>query len=271
MTAEATARCACWWPTTRRSRASACCACSAAMPDVEVAGECADAHEVLAAGARGRRRCRAARHPDARAVGHRGAAAVPGGRAGRDLLHRAHRARRRGVRRRRDRLPAEANRRRAPAAARSNGRASATRAGATGRSWRGCRASAQAAAPLGRLALPTRQGIVLLDPADVSHAALDGELVTVHTAAGTYLSALSLQELEARLPGEQFARVHRRALVNLEHVTRLEPNEIGGFVLRSAPARSSRSRGRPRAICASAWACAARVKARDEPLDSAVR
>jgi two-component system LytT family response regulator len=86
--------------------------------------------------------------------------------------------------------------------------------------------------PLDRLALPTRQGIVLVDPAEVSHAALDGELVSVHTAAGTYLSALSLQELEARLPGEQFARVHRRALVNLEHVTRLEPNEIGGFVLR---------------------------------------
>ena len=92
--------------------------------------------------------------------------------------------------------------------------------------------SAQAVTPLRRLALPTRQGIVLVDPADVSHAALDGELVSVHTAAGTYLSALSLQELEARLPGAEFARVHRRALVNLEHVARLEPNEIGGFVLR---------------------------------------
>src|SRR4029079_5019362 len=32
--------------------------------------------------------------------------------------------------------------------------------------------------PLDRLALPTRQGIVLLDPLAVSHAELDGELVT---------------------------------------------------------------------------------------------
>ena len=55
--------------------------------------------------------------------------------------------------------------------------------------------------PLDRLALPTRQGIVLLDPATVSHAELDGELVTVHTADAQYLSALSLQELESRLPG----------------------------------------------------------------------
>lgn len=88
------------------------------------------------------------------------------------------------------------------------------------------------AAPLRRLALPTKQGIVLLDPTEVSHAELDGELVTVHTAARPYLCALSLQELETRLPAERFARVHRRALVNLEHVVRLEPNEVGGFLAR---------------------------------------
>ncbi|HMF40080.1 MAG TPA: LytTR family DNA-binding domain-containing protein [Polyangia bacterium] len=89
------------------------------------------------------------------------------------------------------------------------------------------------ARPLDRLALPTRQGIVLLDPLTVSHAELDGELVTVHTADAQYLSALSLQELESRLPGDRFARVHRRALVNLEHVVRLEPNEVGGYTART--------------------------------------
>jgi two-component system, LytTR family, response regulator len=86
--------------------------------------------------------------------------------------------------------------------------------------------------PLARLALPTRQGIVLLDPLLLSHAELDGELVTIHSAEGQYLSALSLQELESRLPEDRFARVHRRALVNLEQVARLEPNEVGGFTAR---------------------------------------
>lgn len=93
-------------------------------------------------------------------------------------------------------------------------------------------ARAGEAQPLRRLALPTRQGIVLVDPADVSHAELDGELVTVHTAAGPILSALSLQDLEARLTGGPFARVHRRTLVNLEQIMRLEPNEVGGFIAR---------------------------------------
>jgi len=75
---------------------------------------------------------------------------------------------------------------------------------------------------------------VLLDPHEISHAVLDGELVTVHGRRGQYLSDLSLQQLEERLPPDRFARVHRRALVNLAEVVRLEPNEVGGFVARTS-------------------------------------
>jgi two-component system LytT family response regulator len=89
------------------------------------------------------------------------------------------------------------------------------------------------ALPLQRLAVPTRQGIVLLDPAEISCAQLDGELITIHTAGGAYLSAMSLQELESRLPEQRFARVHRRVLLNLAEVVRLEPNEVGGFIART--------------------------------------
>jgi two-component system LytT family response regulator len=83
---------------------------------------------------------------------------------------------------------------------------------------------------LARLAIPTRQGIVLLDPRSVSHAVLDGELVTVTTDDGTYLSDSSLGDLQERLPHDSFERVHRRAILNLEHVVRLEPLETGGFL-----------------------------------------
>jgi two-component system LytT family response regulator len=86
--------------------------------------------------------------------------------------------------------------------------------------------------PFPRLALPTRQGITLVDPAQISHAELEGELVTIHAPGGPFLSALPLQDLESRLPEDRFVRVHRRALLNLEHVTRLEPNEVGGFIAR---------------------------------------
>lgn len=85
---------------------------------------------------------------------------------------------------------------------------------------------------LERLAISTRAGIELVDPREVSHAVLEDELVTVTGTRGTWLTDLTLQELERRLP-PSFVRVHRRALLNLELVLRLEPTETGGFVART--------------------------------------
>lgn len=84
-----------------------------------------------------------------------------------------------------------------------------------------------------RLAVPTRQGIVLLDPREIAHAVLDGELVSLHAGGSVFLTDDSLQSLEARLKGGAFERVHRRALLNLDHVARLEPCPSGGFVART--------------------------------------
>jgi two-component system LytT family response regulator len=84
-----------------------------------------------------------------------------------------------------------------------------------------------------RLPITTRQGVVLLDPAEISHAVLEGELVTVFVGATGHLTDFTLQELSERLPPERFERVHRRALLNLEHVARLEPLETGGYFART--------------------------------------
>jgi len=85
-----------------------------------------------------------------------------------------------------------------------------------------------------RLAIETRQGIVLLAPQEITHLELDGALVTVHTQRGDYLCDLPLNELEQQLAPHGFLRAHRRSLLNLAHVTRLEPAETGGFVARTA-------------------------------------
>lgn len=92
---------------------------------------------------------------------------------------------------------------------------------------------AREAAPA-RLAIPTRSGVVLLDPSQVSHAAIEGELVTIFSAQGDHLTDYTLNELEQRLPPGRFTRVHRRALLSLEHVVRLEPAATGGFVARTS-------------------------------------
>ncbi|MCL2726140.1 MAG: LytTR family DNA-binding domain-containing protein [Polyangiaceae bacterium] len=80
-----------------------------------------------------------------------------------------------------------------------------------------------------KLAIVTRSGIELVTHADVTHATFDGALVTVHTTTRTILTDDTLQDLEAKLPPGPFERVHRRALVNLDHVERLEPLDSGGY------------------------------------------
>lgn len=88
---------------------------------------------------------------------------------------------------------------------------------------------AEPASPLARLPVATRAGIVLVAPGDVVSATLEGELVKLRTVKGDYFSDDSLQSLADRLGGT-VERVHRRALVNLAHVTRLEPMVTGGYV-----------------------------------------
>lgn len=86
-----------------------------------------------------------------------------------------------------------------------------------------------AASGLSRFPVTTRAGIVLVVPGDVVSATLDGELVKLRTTKGDYFCDDSLKSLGDRLTGT-LDRVHRRALVNLAHVIRLEPLETGGYL-----------------------------------------
>lgn len=86
------------------------------------------------------------------------------------------------------------------------------------------------ALPSRRIPLPTAKGIHLLDPDEIRAAQLDGETVVVDTTRGRLFTSLSLAELEPRLPAERFLRVHRRALVNLARVDRLEDVDSGGYL-----------------------------------------
>jgi two-component system LytT family response regulator len=84
---------------------------------------------------------------------------------------------------------------------------------------------------LPRLPVSTREGVVLLDPATLSHAVFDGVLVTLVTRDGRqHLTDASLQEIAARLPADRFVRAHRRALLNLHEVALLRPTDSGGYL-----------------------------------------
>ena len=88
-------------------------------------------------------------------------------------------------------------------------------------------ASGEKAGGRRRLAIETREGVLLLDPAEISHAELGDALVTIVVGGREVLTDLSLNTLEARLPAGSFLRVHRRAILNLDHVALLEPTASG--------------------------------------------
>ncbi len=63
----------------------------------------------------------------------------------------------------------------------------------------------------------------LLDLDDVLAFQSDREIVWIVTARQRYLAAQSLRLIESRLRGGPFHRVHRNALVNVNHVRKLAP------------------------------------------------
>ncbi|HEU4538966.1 MAG TPA: LytTR family DNA-binding domain-containing protein [Polyangiaceae bacterium] len=80
-----------------------------------------------------------------------------------------------------------------------------------------------------RLPLETARGVLLLDPAQITHVELEGALTAVVSLEqGRVLTEASLGKLGDKLAG--FERVHRQALVNLARVRRLEPAPGGGYV-----------------------------------------
>ncbi len=80
-----------------------------------------------------------------------------------------------------------------------------------------------------RLPIKTQKGVLLIDPATITHVVLDGELIKVVTLSGAHLSDMRLTELEERFDSPNFLRVHRRGIVHLAHVTRLAPLPTGGY------------------------------------------
>ena len=75
---------------------------------------------------------------------------------------------------------------------------------------------------LAKLPVYSRDQILLLDLEDVTHVESDGHYTTVYTAGTRHFCNLSLADLEARLDGAQFVRVHRSYLLNLRHALALK-------------------------------------------------
>jgi two-component system LytT family response regulator len=75
--------------------------------------------------------------------------------------------------------------------------------------------------PLSRLFARQGDRIVPIATGDIRRAEACGDYARIHTAHGAYLLHVSLRELEERLDGARFLRLHRSHLVNVESIVHL--------------------------------------------------
>ena len=82
-------------------------------------------------------------------------------------------------------------------------------------------AGAPAGAPPRKIVGKLGEEFFLLNTSEVLAFQADGEVVWILTAKQRYLATQSLRKIQEKLEGGSFRRVHRNALVNVDHVRKL--------------------------------------------------
>lgn len=82
-----------------------------------------------------------------------------------------------------------------------------------------------------RLVIDEGERLVVLNPSDVIYAVREGRGIQIHTEAQTVESRMTLSELEEKLMGYDFLRVHRSYLVNLDYIEAITPWFNGAYTL----------------------------------------
>lgn len=85
--------------------------------------------------------------------------------------------------------------------------------------------SAGLAMPLSRILVRDRGRIFPLDLAQIEYLKSDTKYTLIASGGRSFLVRVALAELEARLPAERFLRIHRSAIINLDFVVSMKPDE----------------------------------------------
>ena len=89
-----------------------------------------------------------------------------------------------------------------------------------------------AGAPLpDRLAVRTRDGLVIVSVADIDWAEAARDYVSLHVGNKVWLLRETITAVEARLRHCGFLRIHRSVLVNVKRVKELRPLSKGEFTV----------------------------------------
>ena len=93
-------------------------------------------------------------------------------------------------------------------------------------------AALQKPQPLQRIVAKRLQKLHVLPVSTIEAFVAESDLVFALTPEGRFLVDQTLRDLESRLDPEQFARVHKEAIINLQRLVVLEPILKGGATAR---------------------------------------
>ena len=82
-----------------------------------------------------------------------------------------------------------------------------------------------------RLIVKTGGKVLFLRSLDVEWVEAAGNYVRLHVGGESYLYRESMKNMETRLDGDQFVRIHRSAIVNLDRIRELQPWFHGEYVV----------------------------------------
>lgn len=80
---------------------------------------------------------------------------------------------------------------------------------------------------LTRLLVKRADRFLLLKVQEIDWISATGEYATLHTRRGSWLLRMSLSQLAERLDDNQFARIHRCSIVNLDRILEIQPRSHG--------------------------------------------
>jgi two-component system LytT family response regulator len=81
-----------------------------------------------------------------------------------------------------------------------------------------------------RVVVKTGNKIKIIPVNDIHYLEADDDYVHIHTAEGSFLKSKTMIYFEQLLNGDQFIRVHRSFIVNVQEITRIDPYEKDSHV-----------------------------------------
>ncbi|HEU4994525.1 MAG TPA: LytTR family DNA-binding domain-containing protein [Gemmatimonadaceae bacterium] len=82
-----------------------------------------------------------------------------------------------------------------------------------------------------RVVVKTGGKVLFLRAESIEWVEAAGNYVRLHVGRESYLFRESMKNMETRLDGDQFVRIHRSAIVNVDHIRELQPWFHGEYVV----------------------------------------